>query len=268
MLAKQEGLFIDTKENKPWYCRAQLSYPLSPKMIYYQQHVLDLKIKCDEIFWAQVSSCYEKWEENFTRADADNGAIYMTVRIGQNPNVCNHPLRITIDQHDPLWSLVICCILQDHGWSLSLEHKYVHDQHIHCRDHHSPFHTCKSQSWWSLWSRWSAPYEKKNDCLHTSIVITMILVDASARPNEGSDGLTRARHDDDREVVDLLDFEFSISAVVRRALAQWTELPKVVRWIHDRWDVARRGPFAIHIPDAEDSASSEEDIPGTVYTGY
>ena len=96
----------------------------------------------------------------------------------------------------------------------------------------------------------------------------MILVDASARPNEGSDGLTRARHDDDREVVDLLDFEFSISAVVRRASAQWTELPKVMRWIHDRWDVARRGPFAIHIPDAEDSASSEEDIPGTVYTGY
>jgi hypothetical protein len=30
-----------------------------------------------------------------------------------------------------------------------------------------------------------------------------------------------------------------------------------------------RGPFAVHIPeDAEDSASSEEDIPGTVYTGY
>ena len=96
----------------------------------------------------------------------------------------------------------------------------------------------------------------------------MILVDASARPNEGSDGLTRAQHDDDGEVVDLLDFEFSISAVVCGASAQWTKLPKVVHWIHDQWDMARRGPFAIHIPDAEDSASLEEDIPGMVYTGY
>ena len=96
----------------------------------------------------------------------------------------------------------------------------------------------------------------------------MILVDASARPNEGSDGLTRVRHDDDGEVINLPNFEFSISAVVCRVLAQWTELPKVMCWIHDWWDMVRRGPFAIHIPDAEDSASSEEDIPGTVYTGY
>lgn len=59
---------------------------------------------------------------------------------------------------------------------------------------------------------------------------------------------------------------------LRAASAQWTELPKVVRWMahfRDGWDVARRGPFTVHIPeDAEDSASSEEDNPGTVYTGY
>jgi hypothetical protein len=38
--------------------------------------------------------------------------------------------------------------------------------------------------------------------------------------------------------------------LLRAASAQWTKLPEVVRWMadfRDGWDVARRGPFAVHI---------------------